>query len=230
MSAYTYVGATVSVGDLNVSAGRNVDGAVALTFTAGPSDLQLVVSAVGESSITFSVGPSALAGALSASGASTVTFTVTDATLGAIVDAVGTAGIQFALSATIKALGELAGDITPFTELSPQSLSAAVWNALTSQYAEAGSFGAAMAAAGSAGDPWATVLPGSYGAEQAGAVIYLIQQLLRNKVKTDTSTGTMTVYDDDGVNILFTAPIYSDANGAEPYDGTGGINLKDRLE
>ena len=35
-----------------------------------------------------------------------------------------------ALTATPSALGALAADLTPFTELSPQTLAAAVWSAL----------------------------------------------------------------------------------------------------
>jgi hypothetical protein len=46
-----------------------------------------------------------------------------------------------------------------------------VWNALTADYANAGSTGQSLAAAGSAGDPWLTPLPGSYLPGTAGAII-----------------------------------------------------------
>jgi len=46
-----------------------------------------------------------------------------------------------------------------------------VWNALTADYNNAGSTGEALAAAGSAGDPWLTPLPGSYLPGTAGAII-----------------------------------------------------------
>jgi len=46
-----------------------------------------------------------------------------------------------------------------------------VWNALVSEYDESGSMGEAMGAAGTAGDPWTTELPGSYTGEQAGNII-----------------------------------------------------------
>lgn len=49
--------------------------------------------------------------------------------------------------------------------------SAAVWDETLSGHLVAGSTGAALNAAGSAGDPWATMLPGAYGAGTAGKII-----------------------------------------------------------
>jgi hypothetical protein len=59
---------------------------------------------------------------------------------------------------------------------STQQLAAAVWAALAADFTEAGSMGQAMGAAGSAGDPWITELPGSYTGDQAGNIMG--QQLL----------------------------------------------------
>jgi len=56
----------------------------------------------------------------------------------------------------------------------------------------------------------------------------LAVKLLRNKVTTDAASGEMTVYDDDGTTVLFTADIYEDVAGTTPYEGTS-INRKDRL-
>jgi hypothetical protein len=47
----------------------------------------------------------------------------------------------------------------------------AVWDEAIAGHAAAGSTGEALAAAGSAGDPWATALPGSYSAGQAGKIV-----------------------------------------------------------
>ena len=46
-----------------------------------------------------------------------------------------------------------------------------VWDELLSGHATAGSTGAALTAAGSAGDPWSTAVPGSYGAGTAGKIL-----------------------------------------------------------
>lgn len=47
----------------------------------------------------------------------------------------------------------------------------AVWDEATAGHAGAGSTGAAIIAAGNAGDPWATELPGAYTGDQAGAIV-----------------------------------------------------------
>ena len=47
----------------------------------------------------------------------------------------------------------------------------AVWDELLAGHAIAGSAGAQLTAAGAAGDPWATLLPGSYPANSAGYII-----------------------------------------------------------
>jgi hypothetical protein len=132
--------------------GLPATGSTSITFTVPPADLQLVVSASGSTSITFSTTGS-LAGALAAQGAASFSFTVPSATLGAIINAQGNAPITWSLSATPRAIGVLSGDITPFTELSPQSLSAAVWEALASAYNTPGSMGELLNSAGGGASP-----------------------------------------------------------------------------
>lgn len=150
MSAFTYKGITFTVDPLNVAAGINITGPTTITFTVGPSQLDLVVSAIGESSITFTVGGT-LAGALSAVGSSTVTFTVGPSTLGAIIDAVASALVQFTTEATPRATGNIEGAVTPFTELSPQNLAAAVWRAIATDYNDTGTMGNKLNLASSGG-------------------------------------------------------------------------------
>lgn len=119
-----------SVGTLAMAAGRNLEGATSITWTVADAALELVVSASGTAAITFTVANAALAGALSAVGSTSFAFTVGTATLGAVIDALGTAGITFTNSGTATAIGHLEGDISPFTELSPESLAANVLNAV----------------------------------------------------------------------------------------------------
>lgn len=54
---------------------------------------------------------------------------------------------------------------------SPSAIADAVWDEALSGHATAGSTGEALSNAGSAGDPWATSLPGAYGAGTAGKII-----------------------------------------------------------
>lgn len=126
MSAYVGTNISLGVAPLNVAAGRNLEGAAAITIALPNAALQLVVSASGTATITFT-SAAGLAGALYADGSAAVSFTVSTPTLGAIIDAIGTAATTLSSSATAFATGALAGEITPFTELSPQSLAAAVW-------------------------------------------------------------------------------------------------------
>jgi hypothetical protein len=59
----------------------------------------------------------------------------------------------------------------PATPLTTADIAAAVWDLTTTGHTTSGTFGAAMNAAGSAGDPWATALPGAYGAGTAGNIL-----------------------------------------------------------
>ena len=119
-----------SIGTLALAEGRNLEATTTITWSVPDAQLQLVVSAEGTAAITFTVADAALAGALSAEGTTSFAFTVSTSTLGAIMDALGTAGITFSGSAEATAIGHMDGDISPFTELSPESLAANVLNAV----------------------------------------------------------------------------------------------------
>jgi hypothetical protein len=66
------------------------------------------------------------------------------------------------MEANITSAGEL---------VTAQSCAVAVWNALASAYNESGTMGARLNDAGSASNPWAETLPGSYISGQAGYII-----------------------------------------------------------
>lgn len=61
--------------------------------------------------------------------------------------------------------------ITGFNDLSATEVENAAWDAVLADHLDAGSTGNALNAAGSAGDPWSTALPGAYGAGTAGKII-----------------------------------------------------------
>ena len=54
---------------------------------------------------------------------------------------------------------------------SSATIAAAVWDLTVSGHTTSGTFGAAMNAAGAAGDPWSTSLPGVYGVGTAGYIV-----------------------------------------------------------
>lgn len=135
-----------------------------------------------------------------------------------------------AAGSTMTGIGFMEADITTAGgALTVGAIASAVWDEVLASHSTPGSTGAALSSAGSAGDPWSTILPGSYTGSQAGALFYVIQQILKNKQITDPATGVMTVYADDGTTVLFQADVFNDAAGTEPYDGTAGINRRDGL-
>lgn len=126
LSAFTSSRAQLTASPLNLAAGRNLVGSTTVTWSVGPSLLELVVSATGSATVTFTVSGTAAA-ALSASGSTTVTFSAGPSTLGAIIDALASATVTFTNSATPRAVGYLAGDVLPYATLSPENMAIAVW-------------------------------------------------------------------------------------------------------
>lgn len=129
----------------------------------------LVVSGSGSATISFS-SSATLISVASGSGSATITFS-SSASIGAEAGMSGSTTITLSGTCTSYAIGYMSGLSTSETEFSAAALASAVWDALTADYNTAGTFGAAMAAAGSAGDPWTTNLPGSYTAGQAGYIV-----------------------------------------------------------
>lgn len=69
---------------------------------------------------------------------------------------------------SVTAAVSITGDLSSTMKT---SVTTAVWDATASSHTTAGSTGAALVAAGAAGDPWATTLPGSYGTSTAGNIL-----------------------------------------------------------
>lgn len=68
--------------------------------------------------------------------------------------------------------GNLSGSVGSVAGLTPATIADQVWEeAIVDHSGTAGSTAEALAAAGSAGDPWATALPGLYSAGQAGKIV-----------------------------------------------------------
>lgn len=84
----------------------------------------------------------------------------------------------------------MTASITPFTTLSPQSLAAAVWNALAAEFEASGSMGQKLNAAGTAGDPWTAAVPGAYAVGTAG---YTLGEYLDAKISSIAAGSGMTV-------------------------------------
>ena len=126
-----------------------------------------VVGSVGSVVGTVTANTTQLAGqTVTAAGAVTFPATVSSLTAG---------GVRTELSTE---LGRI--DVATSTRLASSAYTApptaatiadAVWDETIGDHLTAGSTGAALNAAGSAGDPWTTTLPGSYTGSQAGKIL-----------------------------------------------------------
>lgn len=89
----------------------------------------------------------------------------------------------------------LSADITSSSTLSPENLAAAVWNSIAASFNTAGTMGAKLNSAASAGDPWSTALPGGYANDEAGAILAQIQGLVDelHKIQGLDAANPMTV-------------------------------------
>jgi hypothetical protein len=140
--------------------------------TISQADMAGVLSAVASLSGSGNITTATLAGAILATATLAGGGDITPPQLDGIWDMQASLGGSGTVLANIQAIGhavaELIGsgtatltsgatpgwmeaDITPFTELSPQNLAAAVWNSLVATFQEAGSMGEALATAGSGG-------------------------------------------------------------------------------
>jgi hypothetical protein len=92
-------------------------------------------------------------------------------TLGAIASLTITPA-SFGMTGTLTryAIGIMEGT-TAEAGVTVDNVVAGVWNATLADYLSAGSTGAALSAAGGAGDPWITTLPGAYATGSAGDII-----------------------------------------------------------
>jgi hypothetical protein len=111
---------------------------------------------------------------------------------------------------TFYGTASLAADISSSSTLSPENLAAAVWNSIAASFNTAGTMGAKMNSAASAGDPWGTALPGAYADGEAGKILSQIQTLVDELHKIQglnadyPSTTTQTTWDAGDIHIDIT--------------------------
>jgi hypothetical protein len=131
----------------------------AVASLSGTGSMDAIVEAIGQ-----------VGAALDGSGA------ITQAALGALVSAVASLSGVGSIAAAVRADALVSAELTPFTELSPQAIAAAVWNSLAASFNNVGTMGEALNSGGgggggggaSAAQVWAAVAsanatPGSMG-------------------------------------------------------------------
>lgn len=144
------------------------------TLTAGVSLIVQVAAALnGTGTLTASMkGVVALACTLAGSGSLT-------ASLGLLANVVANLTGSGTLIANVKGKASVSATIyVNAGTASTAEMAAAVWNALAASFNTAGTMGNKLNAAGSAGDPWSTILPGSYTGSQAGQIVSQITEIL----------------------------------------------------
>lgn len=200
IAADVTIGGTATL-DSAIAGGKNAEAALSGTGTISDATAALIVSAVAALAGTGSISDAGLVAALEAVAtlAGTSDLTATREAIGHLAGALAGVGT---VTDSINAIGELEAAITPFTDLSPQNLADAVWSAVASSYQDAGSM---------------------------GELVGLMQKILRNKTVTNPSTGTITVYDDDGTTVLLTADLWENVAGTQAYRGQGA-DRRERLE
>lgn len=181
----SYVGASfsppITVGDMSLRADASGD----LAGDLIPSyPMSVDMTGAGDLAATAAL---AVAMAVALAGSGTLTATI-EGRLNASVDMTGAGDLTASmeglgnmvvamlgagdLEATIAAYGNMAVDIVVTgTGLTIENVANAVWDAVAADHTAPGTTGEALGAAGSAGDPWGTALPGSYGAGSAGKLI-----------------------------------------------------------
>jgi hypothetical protein len=172
LSSHSNIDLGFGISPLPLIPALNAQTQIDWNITINQAALALTVG--GQSTINFNLDITPLpnlSGSLAASASVPFNLTTT-AFLGAINGAGATLSMSFTVNATETGKGFISASITNEGEaVTPTSVAAAVWNALTAVYSAPGTMGQAMSAAGSAGDPWITNLPAAYTGVQAGNIL-----------------------------------------------------------
>lgn len=177
MASFKHLSASLSEA-LNIAGGKNADAALSASITLSNADMGLIVSLVANLAASISVTDASLAAILNmVADTLSATGTLTPPTLGAIASVLAdlTANGTISSASMNNSAGFMTADITPYTELSPQTLAAALLNSILADFNDAGTVGEALNNVGASGNPWASDLssnntPGTFGEK--------VQQLL----------------------------------------------------
>lgn len=169
LSSTTTVNGSASVTS-NISQGINIVSTINGTSSVN-SNLSLVVSLASTIAGTGNITAASLVGTIALASTITASGNVT-AGLGLISFLNSTCSGTGGIIATLRGTLSMSADIyVNQSEATVQQLVEGVWNALAATYNNPGTMGAALNAAGVAGDPWIANLPGAYPAGSAGNIL-----------------------------------------------------------
>ena len=147
-------------------------------YTLSASGVQAIWEYASRSLTTFGTLVSDIATAVWSAVTRTITggsLTTSPPTAAQIADAVWDETL-----ADHAGAGSTGAALSGATAPTAAAIADAVWDEAIAEHATAGSTGAALAAAQSAGDPWATELPGAYGSGTAGKIVGNIDSQLES--------------------------------------------------
>ncbi len=211
-------------------------GATAVARTGADSDTletlsdQLDTVGTNVSSVLSDTGTD---GVVVAAGSKTG-YSVNELTAPALADLFNTdSGTTYAAAATGSVVKEMA-DNAGGSALTVPAIVAGVWDALLEDYTVVGSTGAGLAAAGSLGDPWSTVIPGSYDPGTAGyiiggnlnaptATIDTVVDAIKAKTDSLNFTGTDVKATLDGEAVTLADGAHGGAAATLTLGGAGGL-------
>ena len=177
-----------ATGTLAMASGWNLSGLAEGTTPTAEATLQLVVSMVA-SALGEATTNANLNAALGLSGSAAGVAT-DSALISALAWAIGQADGTCTATLTSYATGRLYGEVTPFTELSPQGLADAVWSALLSQYPDAGTAGNALSLASSGGVDYSALAAAVLAAAQTTPIHSDVRKVNSYTVTGDGQSGT----------------------------------------
>ena len=152
MSTRQSVASAEFTGNALAGGPMTADPTTVCTITGDNNNVSLIVSMAGTSAVATLTGNN-LQLKLTIGLSGTAEWTLTGTSSLSMVVPIEGAGNVFSFSGTsdLRGLLSMSGEWTPFTELSPEGLAAAVWNSLLANYNTDGSAGKALSTAGSGG-------------------------------------------------------------------------------
>jgi hypothetical protein len=161
------------VGSANLSGGVNLQATAAIALD-GTAEGSLIASMTAASSSALSASADIFSIQVASIQATASIALSSSAVVSAIASVVASGSATLTGAASQGANAFMVAAAGGPEALSPQGLANAVWSAFDSDNNTPGTMGAKLNAAASAGDPWSTLLPGSYAPGTAG---YLMTQL-----------------------------------------------------
>ncbi len=195
VASYTDLSSSIETQTAQLAAGKNLtanlDAAIALTN----ADLDQIVNLLANISASITTTTATLAAVAALEAAITASGTITTAQLGAIVGMLANLNGTGLLSANNFATASISADINSNTPLSPNSLAAAVWNAVAGDFNDTGTMGEKLNDAGSGSNPWTEVIESGLTAAEVLRIILAVQAGKTNIVDNGGGSATVTFRD-----------------------------------